>query len=100
MSPIETALIFVGAPATITAALAGLVYGASSRRSPRYRPGRPFAYAPVWFLAAERTAALERHAAEGGHAAIEARYQAGQGRTPALTGSPAPQRKGGARGTW
>jgi hypothetical protein len=100
MSPIETVLLFIGAPAAITAVLAGLVYGAGSRRSPRYRPGRPFAFAPVWFLAAGRTAALGRHTAEGEHAAIEARYQEGQGRTPARTGSEAPQRKGGARGTW
>ncbi|HEY0487678.1 MAG TPA: hypothetical protein VGD72_15635 [Mycobacteriales bacterium] len=97
MTPIETALLFVGSPAAITAVLAGLVFGAGARRLPRYRPGRPFAYAPVWFVAADRAAA---HHADGGHAAIEARHDDGRDRTPAVTGSVTPQPKGGARGTW
>jgi hypothetical protein len=100
MTPIETALLFVGAPAAIALVLAGLVYGASARKSPRYRPGRPFTFAPVWFLAAERAAALE-HTTDGDHAAIEARHQDGQGQALTLAGgAETPQRKGGARGTW
>jgi hypothetical protein len=32
--------------------LAVLVYAGSSRKGKRYRPGRPFTFRPVWFLAA------------------------------------------------
>lgn len=53
MSITETLLVFVGIPAVVVAAIYGLVYGTTARRvSKRYRPGRPFTFAPVWFLAA------------------------------------------------
>jgi hypothetical protein len=53
LSIAETLLIFAGVPAAIVAAVYALVYGVSGRRaSKRYRPGRPFAFAPVWFVAA------------------------------------------------
>jgi hypothetical protein len=32
--------------------LAALVFVGGSRRGKRYRPGRPFPFTPVWFLAA------------------------------------------------
>jgi hypothetical protein len=49
----ETVLIFAGIPVAIVAVVYALVYGASGRRtSKRYRPGRPFAFMPVWFVAA------------------------------------------------
>jgi hypothetical protein len=99
MTFLETALVFVGAPIAIILVIAALVYGASARRTPRYRPGRSFEYSPVWFVAADRVAALE--AAEQ-HSAIEARHQS-EGR-PAVTAraeaAVASNRKGGARGTW
>jgi hypothetical protein len=99
MTFLETALVFVGAPLAIILIVAALVYGASARRSPRYRPGRSFSYAPVWFVAADRAAALT---AADQHAAIEARHQS-EGR-PAVAArvasAVASNRKGGARGTW
>jgi hypothetical protein len=53
LSITETVLVFVGIPAVVIAAVYGLVYGTTARRtSKRYRPGRPFTFAPVWFLAA------------------------------------------------
>lgn len=53
MSITETVLTFVALPAAIVAVIAGLAYaGGSPHRSRRYRPGRPFEFAPVWFLAA------------------------------------------------
>ncbi|MCW2566467.1 MAG: hypothetical protein JWN54_564 [Mycobacterium sp.] len=106
MTPIQTVLLYAGVPAAIMLTLAALVYGASARRSPRYRPGRPFPVRPVWFLAAERTADLDRagesRAALGAgdaHAAIEARHTEAErhGDAPA---APAAQPKGGARGNW
>jgi len=53
LSITETLLVFVGIPAVVVATIYGLVYGTTARRvSKRYRPGRPFTFAPVWFLAA------------------------------------------------
>src|SRR5437879_2068250 len=53
LSITQTVLVFVGVPAVVMAAVYGLVYGSTARRSSkRYRPGRPFTFAPVWFLAA------------------------------------------------
>ena len=52
MSIIQTLLVFVGIPALVVLAVYALVYGSSARRaSKRYRPGRPFTFMPVWFLA-------------------------------------------------
>ena len=31
--------------------ITGIVYAGGTRRSRRYRPGRPFSFIPVWFLA-------------------------------------------------
>jgi hypothetical protein len=51
MSIIDTALIYVGIPLAITAVLAFGVYGRSALHQPsRYRPGRPWAFGPVWFV--------------------------------------------------
>jgi hypothetical protein len=52
LSIIETTLIFAGSPAAVILLVAGAVYAGGSRRSKRYRPGRPFEFTPVWFLAA------------------------------------------------
>jgi hypothetical protein len=59
-------LVFVGIPAAVVAAIYGLVYGSTARRvSKRYRPGRPFTFAPVWFLAAEHAGSTGSAAAIG-----------------------------------
>jgi hypothetical protein len=48
----ETVLVFAGIPAAIELVVAALVYGVTGRRtSKRYRPGRPFTFTPVWFVA-------------------------------------------------
>ena len=52
MSIIETTLVFAGGPAAITLLVVAGVYAGGSRRSKRYRPGRPFEFTPVRFLAA------------------------------------------------
>jgi hypothetical protein len=78
LSIAETLLIFAGIPAAIVAAVYALVYGAGGRRaSKRYRPGRPFAFAPVWFVAAREhgvAASPTAHAVTAGTAkpALEA----------------------------
>lgn len=53
MSITETVLTFVVIPAAVVLVIAGLAYARGARRaSKRYRPGRPFEFAPVWFLSA------------------------------------------------
>ena len=69
MSIIETLVVFVGIPLAVCAVVYGLVYAGSGRSNDRrYRPGRPFEFAPVWFLSAPESgspAASNGHAVEG-----------------------------------
>lgn len=115
MSNIEGILVFVGIPAAVVALVFGAVYGTTARRvNKRYRPGRPFSFAPVWFLAApadsatpdpaaanaalpagERTAALPAGPvlAQADDALVAARSGRGGGVTSGLE-------TGGASDTW
>ena len=54
MDVIDTVLWFVVVPVGLALLVGGLAYALSSGepRPRRYRPGRPYAFAPVWFLAA------------------------------------------------
>jgi hypothetical protein len=64
LSIAETLLIFAGIPVAVVAIVYALVYGASGRRgSKRYRPGRPFTFAPVWFVAAGSNGIGSHHGA-------------------------------------
>lgn len=78
LSITETVLVFVGIPALVVASVYALVYATTSRRvSKRYRPGRPFTFTPVWFLAGVGSSSTDgTHAAaiEGGdhHAELPA----------------------------
>jgi hypothetical protein len=47
----ETLLVFVGIPAAVIALIYGLVYAGSAAHGKRYRPGRPFNQAAVWYVA-------------------------------------------------
>jgi hypothetical protein len=74
LSIIETLAVFAGIPLAVVAVVVGLVYagaptsgGRSTDR--RYRPGRPFEFAPVWFLSAPE-ARSDVPAVSNGHAAI------------------------------
>jgi hypothetical protein len=53
VSVLSTVLVFVIIPVAIVAIIASLsVAGSdSNRRSRRYRPGRPYDFQPIWFLA-------------------------------------------------
>ncbi len=45
-------LLFVVLPLVIVGVIAALsLAGGSARRTRRYRPGRPYDFAPIWFLA-------------------------------------------------
>jgi hypothetical protein len=48
---VEDWLIFAGIPLAVIALIFLLVYAATARSAKRYRPGRAYSYAPVWFLA-------------------------------------------------
>jgi hypothetical protein len=64
LSIIETTLIFAGIPVAVILLISGAVYAGGARRSRRYRPGRPFDFTPVWFLAAPEQQAEVAHARE------------------------------------
>lgn len=96
MTILETLLVYVGIPVAVYLILAGLVYRPGTGNTKRYRPGREYDFAPIWFLArpeevtvagaADYVAALpEKSTAK----AIEA------GPTHSRTGI-----KGGASGSW
>jgi hypothetical protein len=66
LSITETVLVFVGIPAAVVAAVYTLVFATAGRRgSKRYRPGRPYTFAPVWFLASEDGSGTQRPAISG-----------------------------------
>jgi hypothetical protein len=46
----QTLLVFVGIPLAVLAVFAALVLGPSAARAPRYRPGSPWPFQPVWYL--------------------------------------------------
>ena len=52
LSIAQTVLIYVGIPAAVIIIVAGLILAGGSRRAKRYRPGRPYDFASVWFTAA------------------------------------------------
>ena len=84
MSVLQTVLVFVGIPLGITAPLALAVYGRTSVRRDRYRPGRPWDHAAVWYVP---------HPSALAHVPTR----------PALTAGSAaqePQLLGGASGQW
>lgn len=94
MGPLEVVAVFVGAPLAIFLLIAAMVYGASARRAVRYRPDKPFRFAPVWFLSAVEPSAAGAHGAAATSAVPE--LAAGQSDE---SGHRAP-RKGGTSGSW
>lgn len=103
MTITETVLVFVGIPAVVAGVLALLIFGSSARRGPRYRPGRPFAFTPVWFTAAPGAAQAEPELPAiptgGRHRGQLSAADTGADSAADVTAPPA-TKKGGARGTW
>jgi hypothetical protein len=79
LSIIETLLVFVGIPALVVIIVFGLVYSGGAKRARRYRPGRPFDFAPVWFLAAPEQVTGDRQPTGNDRRAV------GDAARPALT---------------
>lgn len=95
MSIVETALIFVGIPVVVVLVVAGLVYGAAAARTPRYRPGGPWQYEPVWYLPHTEHSGPAPSAHAAGHDSAGAR----QAITGRVVAEPAVA-SGGASGEW
>lgn len=55
MSGTETLLYLVGVPAAIVVVIWALAYRGGPGAEKRYRPGRPYPFAPVWYLANHQT---------------------------------------------
>ncbi len=76
MSVLSTVLVYVGVPLVVIVLITALVMAGSdrTRRTRRYRPGRPYDFRPIWFLASpERIGRGDGHALERAQqAAIEA----------------------------
>lgn len=85
MSVVQTILIYVLIPAAIYGVIALLTMWPKFARGPRYRPGKPWTYEPVWWTATGAVAPEQ---------------------TGAATEEPAPvdpsvhTARGGARGNW
>ncbi len=45
-------LVMIGIAVVVSLLVTALIYARPSRRSKRYRPGRPFPFTPVWFISA------------------------------------------------
>jgi hypothetical protein len=68
VSVTETVLVFAGIPLAIVLVISGLAALGGGHAAKRYRPGRPFDFAPVWFLAApEQLAGVQ---ASGTHVSL------------------------------
>jgi len=69
---IDSVVIPLAIALAVVAFVYAAVYAGSARRARRYRPGRPFEFTPVWFLASPEKAAPGATAAlavEGAQAA-------------------------------
>ena len=85
MSVVQTILVYVLIPAAIYGVLALLTLWPKFARGPRYRPGQPWTYQPVWWSA-------------GG--AIDPRRSGGATTEQAPEQPAVSTARGGARGNW
>jgi hypothetical protein len=104
LSVFETVRDFVLIPAGIVLVVGGLAYafGGGGRGGRRYRPGRPYDVAPVWFLAAPERfdeAARERAVAAKPQPPAISTGEVETTRRPAPQGSPQGS-TGGASDRW
>ena len=98
MSIVQTVLIFAVVPGAIVAAFALAVFGASSaRQQVRYRPGRPWQFAPVWYV--PHPEVEQPTTPESERAALLGSSQADPKQISGTT-APAPVPAGGASGEW
>lgn len=99
MSIVETTLIFVGIPAAAVLLFAVLVYARAGERTPRYRPGGPWQFEPVWYLPHPEHAGPASGSQAGLHSAAGEHAGARQAITGRVIAEPAVA-SGGASGEW
>lgn len=84
MSVTETVLVFAGIPLAIVLVISGLAALGGGQAAKRYRPGRPFDFAPVWFLAApEQLAGAQASGSHASHGELPAGTSSSQAALPA-----------------
>lgn len=89
-------LILTLPPLAVVLLITALVYAGSTRHNRRYRPGRPFEFTPVWFVAAPR-----RLTGDGNAPALQAAHAGEPVEGPLLTArTQGPQEVGGASDRW
>ncbi len=97
----QTVLVFAGIPVGAFGLLALLVIGPGAARAPRYRPGRPWEFEPVWYIArpdvAAPAASAEGRAALAAAERVTMRPAAAAGSEPEPAAGTA---RGGASGRW
>jgi hypothetical protein len=87
---VNVLLLLLGAAVAVYLIITGLVFAGSRRQSKRYRPGRPFAFMPVWFLSQPELQA------KAGRAVGRELTRSTNAPTPTRR----PQQTGGASDTW
>jgi len=98
VSVVETILVFVVAPAAVVGVMALLIWGGpGGTRAPRYRPGREWAYEPVWY--APHPLAVQDLSHDDDHVR-RPELSTGSSRTTAASPGTPPTAAGGARGMW
>jgi hypothetical protein len=93
MSIVETVLVFVGIPAGAFALFALVILGPGAVRAPRYRPGQPWDFEPVWYLP------HPSYTAGDSHGVARALNSAGPAAITGRTSEPV-KATGGASGEW
>lgn len=83
MSVTETVLVFVGIPLAIVLVISGLAALGGGRGAKRYRPGRPFDFAPVWFLSAPEQLAGVQSSGSTAHEELPAGASSSRAALPA-----------------
>ncbi len=97
MSIVQTLAVFLVIPLAVILVVAALILGMGGRSTPRYRPGRPFRFSPVWFVSAGAQGTTDRPGATAIAAAPD-RPALNSGAT-SITAL-AEEQTGGARGAW
>jgi len=99
VSVLNTVLVFVIIPAVIVLVVVGLSHAGSDshQRSRRYRPGRAYDFAPIWFLASPE----QVHGVEGGTSPARKPAEIEAGIIEDSSGTPVrPGPTGGASDRW
>lgn len=88
LTVLQELLILFGVPILVVIAVFAAVYLRHPRPQSRYRPGQPYDFKPVWFIA--------RDGAVGEAAPATAAIESSESGDEAFAGGP----KGGAHGSW